>query len=54
MPPAALQNTVPKVFTVPKAQTYDNYNKFYVKLLAETKEAEEKEVPLIFDKFSDP
>lgn len=28
------QSVAPKIFTVPKAQTYDNYNKYYNKLLA--------------------
>lgn len=26
-----------KIFTVPKAQTYDNYHKYYAKIIEETK-----------------
>lgn len=43
-----------KVFTVPKAQTYDNYLKYYDKIIDSTKEGEKPEVALIFDKFSEP
>jgi hypothetical protein len=43
-----------KQFTVPKMQTYDNYNKYYDKLMEVRKEETEKERPLIFNKFMDP
>jgi len=39
---AVTQNVAAKVFTIPKAQTYDNYNMFYNRLMMETKESEEK------------
>lgn len=34
-------------------QTYDNYNKYYAKLMEVKKEETEQERPLIFNKFMD-
>ena len=43
-----------KLFTVPKSQTYDNYNKYYNKLMDVRNEDNEHDTPLIFNKFMDP
>jgi hypothetical protein len=44
----------PKVYTVPKTQTYENYHNYYQKIVEETKEGQGLDIPLIFDKFGKP